>query len=58
MRVPSRDIATEAIPKEFPWKVRKSSPVAASQSLMVLSMLPERTRLPSHENATDLTAAE
>jgi hypothetical protein len=37
------------------WKVRTSWPVARSQSLSVLSELPDSTRVPSGENATDQT---
>ena len=42
-------------PPECPSKVRISCPLAASHSLSVLSSLPESTRVPSGENATDLT---
>ena len=39
----------------MPLNVRTSSPVSMSHSLSVLSLLPESTRLPSGENATDKT---
>src|SRR5262245_32704896 len=42
-----------------PWLPRKYGwPVLASQSFSVLSQLPERARVPSGENATDLTSLE
>jgi hypothetical protein len=44
-------------PSVCPSKVRKSSPVFASQSLSVPSTLPERRRSPSGENATEVIGA-
>ncbi len=35
-----------------------AAPVAASHSFSVLSQLPDSTRVPSGENATELTASE
>ena len=38
--------------------MRSRRPLAASQSLIVLSPLPDAMRAPSGENATDITASE
>src|SRR5262245_144770 len=54
-RVPSREKVTDATTPECPSKVRISCPLAASHSFRVLSKLPESTRKPSGENATELT---
>ena len=43
---------------ECPSKVRMSAPVAASHSFSVLSTLPDSTRAPSGENATEATQSE
>ena len=55
--MPSGEKATD-LTSAVPSNVRISCPVAASQSLRVLSSLPESKRVPSGENATEVTLLE
>ena len=54
-RVPWGEKATDRTAYSWPRSVASSSPVAVSQSLMVLSTDPEARRAPSGEKATEYT---
>ena len=57
--LPSGEKATEFDTNlECPLRVRSSRPLATSQSLIVLSLLPEASMRPSGEKATELTQSD
>ena len=54
-QLPSSEKATELTKAVCPFRVRISRPLSTSQSLTVVSALPEASTFPSGENATELT---